>query len=348
MVFPKLESVLRRNTFRIVLWKMALLIVLLGILIFEEWRLNSSHLILSISWILLICFSVIFIFYLFRSRNGNFLIADFILESSEMLSLFAVDLNYRFIALNQHDIDVMEEFFGFTPRIGEVPFTFLGEEEAVKLKENIDKALEGVTFTSLDIIDKKGETLYWQNIFSPIYNNRRKIIGVSCIVLDITEQKKNELANQKLIYQDSLTTLFNRRYLELAFEEIQNRKEDNITLIIADLDDFKEINDRYGHHEGDQLLIEFGNCLTKYMPASAVVARLGGDEFAILLSGVPYPTAKMLITLVQNEMKKGAHKLSISYGVYSNFYNSNLEFSDFYKKADHEMYQYKMRGKTKK
>lgn len=89
-----------------------------------------------------------------------------------------------------------------------------------------------------------------------------------------------------MAYEDVLTWVHNRRYIELAFEECLTRKEEQITVIISDLDKFKEANDTFGHATGDKILIKFGDILTKIMPESAVIARLGGDEFAVLLPEV--------------------------------------------------------------
>ena len=61
--------------------------------------------------------------------------------------------------------------------------------------------------------------------------------------------------------------------LSLLFEECLTRKEEQITVIISDLNKFKEANDTFGHATGDKILIEFGDILTKIMPESAVIAR---------------------------------------------------------------------------
>ena len=274
--------------------------------------------------------------YLNRRRH---MLSYFILESSEYINMYALDLNYRFMAINRNDIRLMQEIFKFTPKIGDCPLRHLDAERSAELKANVDRALKGETFTFLDTIEYKGETLYWQNMFSPIYNRRKRIIGAFSIVVDVTEQRKQELEMQRLAYEDVLTQVHNRRYIELAFDECVLNKTNPITVIMSDLNKFKEANDTYGHSCGDQILIEYGDLLTKIMPKDAVVARLGGDEFAILLPNVSERQAKILVDLIKLEMKVKAMPVTASLGYHTDSYESRKTFADFCALADKKMYQ---------
>ncbi|MBE6165403.1 MAG: GGDEF domain-containing protein [Streptococcus gallolyticus] len=276
--------------------------------------------------------------YLNRRQH---MLSHFILQSAKLINVYAVDLDYRFIAVNKNDIRLMEEIFYFTPKIGDFPMNYLDSEAAARLKENIDRAKKGETFTFMDTIKKDDKTLYWQNMYSPIYNNHKKVIGVFCFVLDVTEQRLHELEIQRMAYEDDLTRVHNRRYIELAFEEYLMRKEEKITVIISDLDKFKEANDTFGHATGDKILIEFGDILTKIMPKSAVIARLGGDEFAVLLPGVSENQAEFLIKLVQSEMTLKDMGVTASLGAYTGSYQSHKNFVDFCAIADKKMYKNK-------
>ena len=282
--------------------------------------------------------------YLNRRQH---MLSHFILQSSKLINVYAVDLDYRFIAVNKNDIRLMEEIFYFTPKIGDFPMNYLNSEDAARLKANVDRAKKGETFIFMDTIKTGDKTLYWQNMYSPIYNNRQKVIGVSCFVLDVTEQRLHELEIQRMAYEDVLTRVHNRRYIELAFEECLTRKEEQITVIISDLNKFKEANDTFGHATGDKILIEFGDILTKIMPESAVIARLGGDEFAVLLPGVSENQAEFLIKLVQAEMTLKDMGITASLGAYTDSYQSHKNFVDFFAIADKKMYENKsQKGKS--
>jgi len=99
--------------------------------------------------------------------------------------------------------------------------------------------------------------------------------------------QRRQLALEHQAQHDSLTGLANRNLLYQRLEQMtgkNKRQTDNISLIMLDLDRFKEANDALGHYVGDQLLIEVGNRLRDELRGNDLVARLGGDEFAILLS----------------------------------------------------------------
>lgn len=105
-------------------------------------------------------------------------LSHFILQSSKLINVYAVDLDYRFIAVNKNDIRLMEEIFYFTPKIGDFPMNYLDSEDAARLKADVDRAKKGEIFTFMDTIKTGDKTLYWQNMYSPIYNNHQKVIGV--------------------------------------------------------------------------------------------------------------------------------------------------------------------------
>lgn len=107
------------------------------------------------------------------------------------------------------------------------------------------------------------------------------------VVADITERKHAEAQINQLAYYDALTHLPNRRLLRLrltaAVEQAQ-RGEAHAALLFIDVDNFKQLNDSFGHAEGDRLLTEIGHRLEILVRDYDTVARLGGDEFVVLLS----------------------------------------------------------------
>ena len=308
---------------------------LLGKLLYDEIVINRNN---PVILLILVGILVLGIISSVINRRNQFL-SHLILESSDYINLYALDMDYRFIAINARDVELMESVFKYTPKIGQSPMMDLNREDAARLKANIDRAQKGEAFTAIDAIDNNGNTLYWQNLYSPIYNYRKKIIGTFCIVLDVTEQKKQELEMQKMAYEDALTEVHNRRYIEIAFNELMLTKCEQISVIVSDLDKFKEANDTYGHACGDQILIEYGDLLTKIMPKDAVVARLGGGEFAILLPNISERQAKILIDLIKLEMKVKAMPVTASLGYHTDSYEAHKTFVDFCACADERMYR---------
>lgn len=109
------------------------------------------------------------------------------------------------------------------------------------------------------------------------------------IIHDITERKKAEEYITYLAYHDALTGLVNRKYFVETLEEelrLQVNDPKKLALIFCDLDEFKYINDTFGHGAGDFVLCEVGNRIKDCIKGEGIVARLGGDEFAIILFNI--------------------------------------------------------------
>lgn len=335
MALEKFRDFLIKHQLALTCLRIFVALVLLLKLIYDEAVLDRDNLIELMILVGIVVLSMI-ASYLNRRRQ---LISHFILESSDVVNLYALDLNYRYMALTRHDIKLVKRVFDFTPRIGDTPLRLLDSENAAILKCNVDRARNGETFTVLSKITTKHATYYWQNFYSPIYNHHKKIIGVFCVVIDVTQQYESELSMQKLAYEDVLTTVHNRRYIEIAFNECVLNKVDPITIIMSDLNKFKEANDTYGHACGDQILKDFGKILTKVMPEEAVVARLGGDEFAVLLPGVSEKQAEFLMNLVKIEMMTEDMPVTVSLGSYTDSYEVHKTFVDFCACADERMYR---------
>ena len=105
-------------------------------------------------------------------------------------------------------------------------------------------------------------------------------------VQEITERKQLEQGLQALATTDSLTGIANRRhFFELSRQEMLRckRSERFPALLMIDLDQFKQLNDRYGHAAGDRVLLRFSTMVQQQLRESDLFGRLGGEEFAILL-----------------------------------------------------------------
>ncbi len=166
---------------------------------------------------------------------------------------------------------------------------------------------------------------------------------------------------EKLAITDSLTGLFVHNYfIERLNSEIERYKinKEPVSLIMLDIDNFKEYNDNYGHQVGDKILICVSNLIRKSIRDIDFPARYGGDEFAIILPGTNIKGAKSVSRRLfeninnNNEISKFAkdinkkHPLSISIGIgeYKNKYKST---SKFISAVDNALYKAKRTGKHK-
>ena len=151
---------------------------------------------------------------------------------------------------------------------------------SAKLDENMP-----VTRYELEITDKTGKQIPLELVSTLTYKSGVPI-GVQGIGRDITERRalERELVRQATV--DLLTGLSNRRqFLELAEQELARTRRYNklLSVLMLDLDNFKSINDTFGHQFGDNVLVKVGEICRKTLREVDIVGRIGGEEFAILL-----------------------------------------------------------------
>ncbi|MBT2571142.1 sensor domain-containing diguanylate cyclase [Planococcus sp. ISL-110] len=141
-------------------------------------------------------------------------------------------------------------------------------------------------------------------------NNKEAIEGVVIRHVEITKQKLLELQLKEYADKDSLTSLFNRRFFEEQLSKevsLALQKGTYLSLLYIDTDDFKEINDAYGHPAGDHVLKQLALKIAAVARSSDTVARIGGDEFAILLPD----TNKAELEIIANRLSRDIQQLKI-------------------------------------
>jgi diguanylate cyclase (GGDEF)-like protein len=137
-------------------------------------------------------------------------------------------------------------------------------------------------------IVRKNHTRIAHSTFLPQLRDGR-VVGVYILTTDATASRMHERSLHALAHTDPLTQLPNRRRFEQALEGAANRSrpgDRDCALLYLDIDFFKQINDRYGHATGDDVLVEFARRLRAGMRSTDLVARLAGDEFTVLLHDV--------------------------------------------------------------
>lgn len=172
---------------------------------------------------------------------------------------------------------------------------------------------------------------------------------------EIKKRKEAQTQLQKLANKDSLTNIFNRRKIEEICEsEIKrlNRYSNTFSIIFFDLNDFKPINDIYGHQAGDEVLVKIASCIGKSIRASDSFGRWGGDEFLIILPQTTFAQAQLLIESLKKNLESIVFdfnkdsKISCSFGAYEYKEGDNLD--SLIKKADEIMYEIKTQYKENK
>ncbi|GAA6271008.1 GGDEF domain-containing protein [Anaerostipes hadrus] len=167
--------------------------------------------------------------------------------------------------------------------------------------------------------------------------------SIAISVAGIMTALKNEI-----IFTDCLTGLYNREYLEFLHKRACNKKDCWVSGIMIDLNGFKQINDNYGHAEGDLALCIVADLLLKSFSEYGVVTRYAGDEFVIMLNTTDDQLIKKIIKsakknfVTENEKNDKPYQLSASMG-YAITNLSNETIDDFMNRIDEQMYQDKMK-----
>ena len=247
---------------------------------------------------------------------------------------------------------------GYDPReIGEIGFEFftdkLHPDDYENVMTNMRHHLLGITEAyevEYRIRHQDGHYLWYYD--RGIITDRDQLgkpLMLHGIVFDITKSKEIE---ERLIYlseRDTLTRLFNRR---VFFEHLRMQVEDTnnhpFSLIMYDIDHFKLINDRYGHHVGDQVLLELSKMIKHDIRKEDHAYRYGGEEFFIILPHTSHDQAiqisKRLHEKIQNIAFPEVNKITISMGVVT--YQENETIDDVVKRVDDLLYDAKRAGRN--
>ncbi|MHB1347475.1 MAG: bifunctional diguanylate cyclase/phosphohydrolase, partial [Candidatus Humimicrobiaceae bacterium] len=141
--------------------------------------------------------------------------------------------------------------------------------------------------------------------------NARQIqrgLGKERIILlaieDITERREIENKIIYLSFNDQLTGLYNRRFLEKEIKRLDTNRQLPLSFFMGDLNSLKMTNDTFGHHEGDNMLKETAKLLKKACRSDDIVARWGGDEFAIFLPKTSSTDLEEIVQRIKNESSK--------------------------------------------
>jgi diguanylate cyclase (GGDEF)-like protein len=158
---------------------------------------------------------------------------------------------------------------------------------------------------------------------------------------------------------DNLTGLFLRAYFDKKLEEQlfkARRYGYRVSMMLLDLDNFKQINDTLGHAAGDVVLQEVGQTIGHSIRVQDVAARYGGDEFAVLLPGIPVEGCLEVAARIKGRVealnfpvlaRTGNSRITISIGIATVAPDSGTDLASLYETADHALYEAKRTGKNR-
>jgi diguanylate cyclase (GGDEF)-like protein len=179
------------------------------------------------------------------------------------------------------------------------------------------------------------------------------LLGVLGIVVAVRNLEKAHLQIITLVNTDSLTRLANRRFFIDFLEKAMafaKRHGQALSIIIADLDKFKAINDTYGHQAGDQVLAAFGQVMQASIRREDLAARFGGEEFILMLPGTTLEDATILAERLRESLENLAFppletRVTASFGIAQ--FRPDDTFETLVKRADEALYAAKAAGRNR-
>lgn len=291
------------------------------------------------------------------------------IESTKQLLQKILDSELSFLLLSDstnviYTNKTLLDFFGFDSleefkkNYSHISDTFEDAEDEENYLQHFVNGVHWIDYLKLQqhkkdlkvIIKKDGANRYFKPHLKEITIEDKKL----CLIIfdEITKEleKIQELKDEAS--KDTLTKLFNRgKFNDVLSKEISlsNTAKSPLSIIFADIDHFKKVNDTLGHDVGDEVLIELANIITSSVRDGDFVARWGGEEFIITLQSTNKSQASKLAEKIRQYVEehtfKNAGKLTVSLGVTQ--YLEDEEEHDFTKRVDDALYEAKESGRNK-
>lgn len=207
--------------------------------------------------------------------------------------------------------------------------------ETARRAEFVKQVIErgAVTEFELDVQPINGEIV---SVLDTCHAQRvdGEVVALYGVLLDITRRKTLEAQLAQLSVRDPLTGCYNRRYLQ-AQQPVLERPSYFYGCMMLDLDNFEEINDTYGHEEGDRVLQRFAHFIIRNKRADDILVRLGGDEFALFLEVVSPDNLELVASrLIENAPSQAPMAFSIGHA----YRHPGEKLEEILARADAAMY----------
>lgn len=214
----------------------------------------------------------------------------------------------------------------------------------------MDRGDEHISYEVRQVSDES-VFVWFRYVGIPVYDKDHKPYKIMGKTMDITEEKKNQELLEQKAERDSLTDLYNKAKMRKLVEKHIRRADahDEGAFLIIDIDDFKSINDTYGHLYGDEVLIKVANILLISTGLEDYAGRIGGDEFCVFCRGEnagqhAMETAER-ISQMADRIQLSGRRVTLSMGI-SKYPADAATYEDLYQKADQALYRVKHSGKN--
>jgi len=278
--------------------------------------------------------------HLAGNKNENWYVFTTV-QKSEILSILN-DLNNKYLFINFLSIVIM--IISSTYIVNKIFYPLK------LLKGGVNRIGQG-DFEYKIIVKSKDEIGHLAGSFNEI---AKKLNETTTSKIELEKEINKRVLVEKKLYElstiDELTNIYNRRafndYIRKSLSRVKRYSED-ICVLMLDIDNFKYINDNFGHGVGDDILIAFSNLLVKLVREADVVARWGGDEFIMILSNTAINDGLLFANRLKKELSLTtfpiSNKITISAGITQIIRTDELDL--LFTRADKALYNSKILGK---
>ena len=282
---------------------------------------------------------------------------EIILAQTENV-LFEWDLTTDALSVS----DTWKKIFGSEPASTDVhrkllQGAYFHPDDLPMLFDGISNLQQGSAYEMAEVrvATEKGRYLWCRFRATAIRDGQGTLKKIAGIIINIDAEKQEAQALQERAERDSLTKLLNkntgRKRAEAYFRQFSDAAQ--CALLIIDLDDFKGINDRYGHLFGDAVLTKAAREIKRLFRNQDIIARIGGDEFMVLMRGVADRVlvenrCQRLLSVFDGAFQSGQHKISlkVSVGIAMSPEHGS-SYYEVFEHADQALYEAKRTGKNR-
>ncbi len=290
------------------------------------------------------------VYYEQKLKNSEKLLSNILNSTLDLI--FYKDKDFKYLGCN----DSFEKFVGMSKEelVGHDDFELFSEDMASLFREMDIKMLKKNEVSSnYEWITYKDGTKRYMYVQKIPFNYKNDEIGILGIARDVSELYNTQQMLKQQAIIDELTNAYNRKFYNDKVDELlsnYNRYKRTFSIAMIDIDDFKKINDSYGHQKGDEVLIELVKIIKSIIRTNDFLTRIGGEEFVVLLPETSLKDSLSVVEKIRSSIQNTLNILenqdvTISIGV------TEVQADDtediMFKRVDELLYKSKKTGKNK-